>query len=73
MEQSNDLLKIVNLKIYLLTFYTYYLSANPVVSVVKGVSLPLKQFSEQSPQIFIVGLFKEVQSSHISQVGRHLL
>lgn len=52
---------------------TYYLPANPVVSVVEGVSFPLKQLSEQSPQIFIVRLFKEVQPSHISQVGGHLL
>ena len=52
---------------------TYYLPANPVVSVVKGVSFSLKQFSEQSPQIFIVRLFKEVQPSHISQVSGHLL
>lgn len=52
---------------------TYYLPANPVVSVVEGVSFTLKQFSEQSSQIFIVGLLKEVQSSHISQVGGHLL
>lgn len=52
---------------------TYYLPANPVVSVVKGVPFSLKQFSEQSPQIFIVGLFKEIQPSHISQVGGHLL
>lgn len=52
---------------------TYYLPADPVVSVVKGVSFSLKQFSEQSPQIFIVRLFKEVQPSHISQVSGHLL
>lgn len=52
---------------------TYYVPANPVVGVIKGVSLPLKQFGEQSPQIIIVWLFKEVQPSHISQVGGHLL
>lgn len=52
---------------------THNLPANPVVGVVKGVSFSLKQFREQSPQIFIVWLFKEVQPPHISQVGGHLL
>lgn len=28
---------------------TYYLSADPVVGVVEGVSFSLKQFSEQGP------------------------
>lgn len=45
---------------------THYLPADPVVRVVEGVAFTLKQFSEQSPQIFIVWFFKEVQPSHVS-------
>ena len=52
---------------------TYYLPANPVIGVIKGVSFPLKQLSEKCPQVFIVRLLKEVQPPHITQVGGHLL
>lgn len=45
---------------------TYYLPANPVVSIIKGVAFSLKQLSEQRPQIFVVWLFKEVQPPDVS-------
>ena len=52
---------------------TYYLPANPVIGVIKGVSFPLKQLSKKCPQVFVVWLLKEVQPPHITQVGGHLL
>lgn len=52
---------------------THDLPADPVVGVVEGVAFPLKQLGEQGAQVFVVGLFEEVQAPHVSQVGGHLL
>lgn len=51
---------------------THNRSAIPVVGVVKSVTFALKQLGEQSPQILVVGLLKEVQPPHVAQVRGHL-
>lgn len=46
--------------------------ADPVIFIVKDIAVPVKQVSEELPQVVIIRLLKEVQPPHIPQVGGHL-
>lgn len=47
--------------------------ADPVVLVIKDVAIPVEEVCEELPQVVVIWFLKEVQSSHISQIGGHLL
>ncbi len=46
--------------------------SSPVILVVKDVSVSVKEVRKEFPQIVVVRLLKEVQSTHVPQVGGHL-
>lgn len=46
--------------------------ADPVILIVKDVAVPIKQISEELPQVVIIRLLEEVQPPHVAQVGGHL-
>lgn len=46
--------------------------SSPIILVVKDVSVSVKEVRKEFPQIVVVRLLKEVQPTHVPQVGGHL-
>lgn len=45
---------------------------SPVILVVEDVSVSVEQVSEEFPQIVVIWLFKEIESTNVSQISGHL-